>query len=110
MQRWSQGQKARGQGQAHKKSDAKAKNSLYEDRPSRGQGQECSKSRPRIKDTGAGVLRKKKGLETNLSGELQKKVLANSKKFWRTLKLLGKLQNTGYPPEENVSGYWLAEA
>ena len=41
-----------------KKSEAKAKDSLSEDRPSRGQGQECS--RPRTKVTGASVLQKKK--------------------------------------------------
>ena len=34
------------------------KDSLYEDRPSRGQGQECS--RPRTKDTSARALQKKK--------------------------------------------------
>ena len=50
-QRWSRGHKARVQGQEHKKSKTK-------DRPSRGQKQECS--RPRTKDTSAGVLRKKK--------------------------------------------------
>ena len=43
-----------------KKSKAKAKNSLSEDRPFRGQGQECSRARPRTKDTGASVLKKKK--------------------------------------------------
>ena len=36
---------------------SEAKDSLSEDRPSRGQGQECS--RPRTKDTGASVLQKK---------------------------------------------------
>ena len=41
-----------------KKSEAKAKDSLFEDRPSRGQGQECS--RPRTKDTTASVLQKKR--------------------------------------------------
>ena len=41
----------------HKKSEAKAKDSLSEDRHSRGQGQECS--RPRTKDTSASVLQKK---------------------------------------------------
>ena len=43
-----------------KKSEAKAKakDSLSEERPSRGQGQECS--RPRTKDTGASVLQKKR--------------------------------------------------
>ena len=34
-----------------KKSEAKAKNSPYEDRPSQGQGQECSRPRPRNRDT-----------------------------------------------------------
>ena len=50
-----------------KKSEAKAKNSLSEDRPSRGQGQECS--RPRTKDTAASV--QKKGLQKSFSGNLQ---------------------------------------
>ena len=36
-----------------KKSEAKAKDSLFEDKPSRGQGQECSRPRPRTKDTAA---------------------------------------------------------
>ena len=36
---------------AQKKSEAKAKDSLFEDRHSRGQGQECSRPRPRTKDT-----------------------------------------------------------
>ena len=54
-QRWSRGDKARGQG--HKKK-SKAKNSPSEDRHSQGQGQECS--RPRTKDTGTTVLQKKR--------------------------------------------------
>ena len=54
----------------HKKSDAKPKDSLTEDRPSRGQGQECSRSRPRTKDTNACVLQKK-GLQKTFSGNLQ---------------------------------------
>ena len=41
-----------------KNSEAKAKDSLFEDRPSRGQGQECS--RPRTKDTAASVFKTKK--------------------------------------------------
>ena len=53
-QRWSRGHKARDQGQGHKKK-SEAKDSLSEDRHSRGQGQECS--RPR---TQAQVLSKKK--------------------------------------------------
>ena len=51
-----------------KKSEAKAKDSLFEDRPSRGQGQECS--RPRTKDTAASVLQKK-DLQKKFSGNLQ---------------------------------------
>ena len=49
-----------------KKSEAKAKDSTSEDRPSRGQGQECS--RPRTRDTGAGVLQKKIHLKKNFAG------------------------------------------
>ena len=50
MQRWSRGHNVRGQGQGLKKPEAKvkAKDRLFKDRPSRGQGQECS--RPRTKD------------------------------------------------------------
>ena len=62
-----------------KKSEAKAKDSLSEDRHSRGQGQECS--RPRTKDTK--FFRrspKKKGLHKNFSGDLHKKTF--SKKFF----------------------------
>ena len=43
-----------------KKSKAKTKDSLSEDRTSRGQGQQCSRPRPRTKDTCASVLQKKK--------------------------------------------------
>ena len=43
-----------------KKSEAKAKDSLSEDRHSRGHGQECSRPRPRTKDTSASTLQKKK--------------------------------------------------
>ena len=39
--------------------EAKAKDSLSEDRHSRGQGHECSRPRPRTKDTAASVLQKK---------------------------------------------------
>ena len=42
-----------------KKSEAKAKDILSEDRHSRGQGQECSRPRPRTKDTSASALKKK---------------------------------------------------
>ena len=53
---------------------SKAKDSLSEDRHSRGQGQECS--RPRTKDTKrkcSPKKKKKKGLHKNFSGDLQKK-------------------------------------
>ena len=43
-----------------KKSEAKAKDSLSEDRTSRSQEQECSRPMPRIKDTCASVFQKKK--------------------------------------------------
>ena len=56
--------------QGQKKFEAKAKDSLSEDRPSRGQGQECSRPRPRTKDTAASVS-KKKGLQKSFSGNLQ---------------------------------------
>ena len=42
-QMWSREYKARGQGQGHKKTEAKAKNSPSEDRSLRGQVQECSR-------------------------------------------------------------------
>ena len=53
-----------------KKSEAKAKESLSEDRPSRGQGQECSRPRLRTKDTAASVLQKK-GLQKSFLGNFQ---------------------------------------
>ena len=54
----SRTQGSRPRPRTQKKSEAKAKNSLYEDRHSRGQGQKCS--RPRTKDTSASALQKKK--------------------------------------------------
>ena len=75
--------------------EAEAKDSPSENRPFQGQGQgqpfggqTLSRPRPRTKDTGASVLQKKKkrsskknfqaiskkGLQTNFSSELQKKV------------------------------------
>ena len=39
-----------------KKSEAKIKDRLSKDRPSRGQGQKCSWARPRTKDTMRKVL------------------------------------------------------
>ena len=52
-----------------KKTEAKAKDSLSEDRHSRGQGQECSRPRPRTKDTSASALQNHK----NFLGDLKKK-------------------------------------
>ena len=53
-----------------------AKDSLSEDRHSRGQGQECSRPRPRTKDTSASALQKKKGLHKNFSSDLHKKTFS----------------------------------
>ena len=84
MESRTQGSKPRTQ----KKSEAQAKDSLSEDRHSRGQGQECSRLRPRTKDTSASALQKKKkvkkrkkGLHKNFSGDLHKKTF--SKKFFK---------------------------
>ena len=55
-QRWSRGHKARGQGPKKK---SEAQDSLSEDRTSRGQAQECTRPRPRTKDTSASALLKK---------------------------------------------------
>ena len=49
---------------------SEAKDSLFEDRHSRGQGQECS--RPRTKNTSTSALQKKKGLHKHFSGDLKK--------------------------------------
>ena len=43
-----------------KENEIKVMDSPSEDRPSRGQGQECSRLRPKTKDTNASVLQKKK--------------------------------------------------
>ena len=66
MESRTQGSRPRTQ----KKSEAKTKDSLSEDRPSRGQGQECSRPRPTIKDTAASVLQKK-SLQKSFSGNHQ---------------------------------------
>ena len=52
----SRTQGSRPRPRTQKKSEAKAKISLFEDRPSRGQGQKCLRPRPRIKNTAASVL------------------------------------------------------
>ena len=66
-QRWSRGHKARGQGHTKK---IRGQGQPFRGQPSRGQGQECSRPRPRTKDTAASVL-KKKGLQKSFSGDLQ---------------------------------------
>ena len=84
----SRGHKARGQVESRtqgsrprtqKKSEAK--DSLSEDRHSRGQGQECSRLRPRTKDTSASALQKKKDLHKNFLGDLKKKKKGLHKNF-----------------------------
>ena len=74
-QRWSRGHKARGQG--HKK-NPEAKDSLSEDRHSRGQGQECS--RPR---TQAQVLSKKKKRSSQKFFRRSPKKKRSSQKFFK---------------------------
>ena len=64
----TQGSRPRPRPRTQKKSEAK--DSLFEDRTSRGQGQERSRPRPRTEDTGASVLRKK-SLQNFFSGDLQ---------------------------------------
>ena len=62
-QRWTQGHKARGQDQGHKKFRGQAQ----------GQTLEISRPRPRTKDTGASVFQKEKnGHQENFSGDLKK--------------------------------------
>ena len=46
-------------GKNKKKSEPKVKDSSSDYKPSRGQGLECSRPRPRTKDTNASVLKKK---------------------------------------------------
>ena len=67
----SRTQGSRPRPRTQKKSEAKAKDSLSEDRPSRGQGQECSRPKPRTKDTAASVFQKKKGFQKSFSDDFQ---------------------------------------
>ena len=62
----SRTQGSRPRPRTQKKSEAKTKDSLFEDRHSRGQGQECSRPRPRTKDTSASALQKKKKVFTKI--------------------------------------------
>ena len=76
-----------------KKSEAKAKDSLSEDRHSRGQAQECLRPKPLTMDTSGSALqkkkvftkifqatskKKKKGLHKNFSGNLHKKTFSKN--------------------------------
>ena len=92
-QRWSRRHKARGQGQEHQKNPRPRpiKDNLTEDRPSRGQGQECSGPRPRATDTSASALQKKSlqkkflGAPQTFTVTTQKVVLSSSRgqgNFW----------------------------
>ena len=56
-----------------KKSEAKAKDSLSEDRHSRGQGQECSRPKPRTKDTKRKCSPQKKKVFTKIFQAISKK-------------------------------------
>ena len=76
----SRTQDSRPRPRTQKKSEAKAKDSLSEDRHSRGQGQECSRPSPRTKDTSASALQKK-GLHKDFSSDLHEKTF--SKKFFK---------------------------
>ena len=69
---WSPGHNLRGQGKGQKK--IRRQSQLLEDRPSQGQGQECSRPKPRTQ--GASALKKKK----KKSSILQKFFQATSKK------------------------------
>ena len=57
--------------------EAKAKDSPSGDRPSRGQGKECSRPRPRTKDTSASVLQKKNVFKKFFQAFFSKKLLLN---------------------------------
>ena len=60
---------------------SEAKDSLSEDRHSRGQGQECSRPRPRTKDTSASALQKKRSSQKFFRQFPKKK--GSSQKFFK---------------------------
>ena len=66
-----------------KKSEAKAKDSLSEDRHSRGQGQECSRPRPRTKDTKRKCSPKKKKRSSQKFFRRSPKKKRSSQKFFK---------------------------
>ena len=59
-----------------KKSEAKAKDSPSEDRPTRGQWQDCLRPRPRTKNSGASVLQRKRS-SRKIFRRSPKKILQN---------------------------------
>ena len=75
----SRTQGSRPRPRTQKKSEAK--DSLYEDRHSRGQGQECS--RPRTKDTSASALQKKKKRSSQKFFRRSQKKKRSSHKFFK---------------------------
>ena len=58
---------------------SEAKNNLSEDRSSRGQGQECSRPRPKTKDTGASVLKKNFFFQTISKNKVFRKSFASAR-------------------------------
>ena len=74
MESRTQGSRPRPRTQKKSEAKFKAKDSLSEDRHSRGQGQECS--RPRTKDTRASALQKKKVFTKIFQAISKKKVFA----------------------------------
>ena len=83
----SRTQGSRPRPRTQKKPEAMAKDKASEDRPSRGQVQECS--RPRTKDTGASVLQKKRSSKFFFR-RFQKKGL---QKFFQAFYKLSTIQN-----------------
>ena len=92
-QRWSRGHKARGQGQGHKKNPRPRPGQPFRGQTLSRPWKECSRSRPRSKDTGSRcsqkkglhkifqAISKKNGLLTTFLVELQK--TRSSTKFFK---------------------------
>ena len=100
-----------------KKPEAKAKDSLSEDRHSRGQGQECW--RPRTKDTSASALQKKRSsqkffrrsiktkkrhLHKNFSGDLHKKLFQKIFQALHKILTIQKIVLSSSPGQANFRG------
>ena len=96
----SRTQGSRPRPRTQKKSEAK--NSLSEDRHSRGQGQECSRPRTR-----AQVLSKKKSLHKNFSSDLHKKTFP--KNFQALHKILT-IQKIVLSSSRGQTNFWGLEA